>query len=480
VNLDYSYAHELSDLGSLVKPAGIKNPRLIHVNQPLRQALKLPSSWFGSQSLIKMLFEQQSPLNKWSMAQKYGGHQFGGWNPDLGDGRGLLLGETTDETGQRWDLHLKGAGPTPYSRFADGRAVLRSTLREYLASEALHHLGIPTSRALCLLTSEEPVYREKQEYAAMMIRACQSHIRFGHFEYFYYRNEHDKLQRLFDYCFKYHFSHVAQDQYPHLGMLKKIVSDTAELVAKWQAFGFNHGVMNTDNMSIHGITFDFGPYAFLDDFAPDFVCNQSDHQGRYAFEQQPSVALWNLNALAHAFSPYLTISQIKSALGEFEPQLLSHYYDLMYKKLGLPLGGIGNQDLINQWLNLLEKDKRDYHISFRLLCDVNELADNSAFINHFIDRDAATIWLKSYQAALLYQGKEPSIRQQQMKQCNPNYVLRNYLAQLAIDDCEQGDFGKFEELLNVLQQPFADLPQYAQYAKSPPNWGKHLKISCSS
>lgn len=480
MNLDHSYALELGDLGSLVKPVSIKNARLIHVNQPLRQALQLPTGWFGSQTLIKMLFEQQSPFNKLSMAQKYGGHQFGGWNPDLGDGRGLLLGETTDAAGQRWDLHLKGAGPTPYSRFADGRAVLRSTLREYLASEALHHLGIPTSRALCLLASEEPVYREKQENAAMMIRACQSHIRFGHFEYYYHTNQHDKLQRLFDYCFKYHFSYVAQDQYPHLSMLKKIVKDTAVLVAKWQAFGFNHGVMNTDNMSIHGITFDFGPYAFLDDFAPGFVCNHSDHQGRYAFEQQPSVALWNLNALAHAFSPYLTIAQIKSALGEFEPQLLNHYYDLMNKKLGLAFGGAGNQDLINQWLSLLEKDKRDYHISFRLLCDVNEFADNSALIDHFIDRDGAKAWLKCYTAALLSQGKEHTPRQQQMKQCNPNYVLRSYLAQLAIDDSEQGDFGKFETLLKVLQQPFDDLPQYAQYAKPPPNWGKHLEISCSS
>ncbi|MEI8649681.1 YdiU family protein [Paraglaciecola sp. Hal342] len=480
MNLDHSYATQLGDLGALTKPLSVANPQLIEVNHTLREALQLPASWFTQSSIMSMLFGNTSSLTKHSFAQKYGGHQFGGWNPDLGDGRGLLLGEAKDQQGNPWDLHLKGAGPTPYSRFADGRAVLRSTLREYLASEALHHMGIPTSRALCLITSDEPVYREKQEKAAMMIRVSQSHIRFGHFEYFYHNGELDKLEKLFDYCFERHFSDCLQTESPHLAMLEKIVTDTATLIAKWQAFGFNHGVMNTDNMSIHGITFDFGPYAFLDDFDPKFVCNHSDHQGRYAFEQQPGIGLWNLNALAHAFTPYLSIEQIKSALSQYEPRLMAEFSQLMRQKLGLYENNHTTAELVNRWLDLVSQDKRDYHISFRLLCDIDEQGAHPKLVDHFIQREAAQAWLTQYQQAIRAQGTDTQKRQAQMRKVNPAYVLRNYQAQLAIDAAEQGDFTHFRMLLQVLQQPFESKPEYAEFAKPPPDWGKHMEISCSS
>lgn len=480
MNLDHSYATQLGDLGALTKPLSVANPQLIEVNHTLREALQLPASWFTQSSIMSMLFGNTSSLTKHSFAQKYGGHQFGGWNSDLGDGRGLLLGEAKDQQGTPWDLHLKGAGPTPYSRFADGRAVLRSTLREYLASEALHHMGIPTSRALCLITSDEPVYREKQEKAAMMIRVSQSHIRFGHFEYFYHNGELDKLEKLFDYCFERHFSDCLQTESPHLAMLEKIVTDTATLIAKWQAFGFNHGVMNTDNMSIHGITFDFGPYAFLDDFDPKFVCNHSDHQGRYAFEQQPGIGLWNLNALAHAFTPYLSIEQIKSALCQYEPRLMAEFSQLMRQKLGLYENNHTTAELVNRWLDLVSQDKRDYHISFRLLCDIDEQGAHPKLVDHFIQREAAQAWLTQYQQAIRAQGTDTQERQAQMRKVNPAYVLRNYQAQLAIDAAEQGDFTHFRMLLQVLQQPFESKPEYAEFAKPPPDWGKHMEISCSS
>lgn len=480
MNLDHSYATQLGDLGALTKPLSVANPQLIEVNHTLREALQLPASWFTQSSIMSMLFGNTSSLTKHSFAQKYGGHQFGGWNPDLGDGRGLLLGEAKDQQGNPWDLHLKGAGPTPYSRFADGRAVLRSTLREYLASEALHHMGIPTSRALCLITSDEPVYREKQEKAAMMIRVSQSHIRFGHFEYFYHNGELDKLEKLFDYCFERHFSDCLQTESPHLAMLEKIVTDTATLIAKWQAFGFNHGVMNTDNMSIHGITFDFGPYAFLDDFDPKFVCNHSDYQGRYAFEQQPGIGLWNLNALAHAFTPYLSIEQIKSALSQYEPRLMAEFSQLMRQKLGLYENNHTTAELVNRWLDLVSQDKRDYHISFRLLCDIDEQGAHPKLVDHFIQREAAQAWLTQYQQAIRAQGTDTQERQAQMRKVNPVYVLRNYQAQLAIDAAEQGDFSHFRMLLQVLQQPFESKPEYAEFAKPPPDWGKHMEISCSS
>jgi uncharacterized protein YdiU (UPF0061 family) len=480
VKFDHSYARELSHLGSPIRPLELKNARIASVNQRLVEELKLPAQWFKDDALLPVLFSNDSELTRFSMAQKYGGHQFGGWNPDLGDGRGLLLGEWVTGSGQRWDLHLKGAGPTPYSRFADGRAVLRSTIREYLASEALFHLGIPSSRALCLITSEEPVYREKQEWGAMLIRVCQSHIRFGHFEYFYHSQQKDKLDKLFQYCLKHHFSHCQKTAYPHLGMLQNIVADTASLIAKWQAYGFNHGVMNTDNMSIHGITFDFGPYAFLDDFNPGFVSNHSDHAGRYAFDQQPGVGLWNLNALAHAFTPYLSVEQIQSALGHYELILQNDYAELMCSKLGLKTGDKNNQPVVNQWLDLMAQDKRDYSLSFRLLCDFDVHGGNRALRDHFVDTKTFSHWAENYTALLLSQNIQQAQRQRSMKQYNPNYLLRNYLAQLAIDDAEQGDFTKFDTLLEVLRDPFGDEPAYAQYAKPPPRWGKHLEISCSS
>ena len=480
MKLDHSYAKELQHLGSPIKPLELKNARITSVNQRLIDELQLPGEWFKDDVLLPMLFADDSELVEFSMAQKYGGHQFGGWNPDLGDGRGLLLSEWVTGSGQRWDLHLKGAGPTPYSRFADGRAVLRSTIREYLASEALFHLGIPTSRALCLITSDEPVYREKKEWGAMLIRVCQSHIRFGHFEYFYHSQQKDKLDDLFQYCLKYHFADCQKTQYPHLCMLQKIVADTASLIAKWQAYGFNHGVMNTDNMSIHGITFDFGPYAFLGDFNPGFVCNHSDHAGRYAFDQQPSVGLWNLNALAHAFSPYLSVEQIKSALGQYELILQSDYAELMCAKLGLKSGDKNNQAVLSQWLELLAQDKRDYSLSFRLLCDFDVHGENAALRDHFVDRKTFSQWADNYKTLLFSQGIQQAQRQLSMKKHNPNYLLRNYLAQLAIDDADQGDFTKFNTLLKVLSKPFADEPAYAEYAQAPPQWGKHLEISCSS
>lgn len=479
MKLDHSYALELKDLGARVKPAGLKGAHVVATNIQLIEQLQLPKEWFEQQALLPMLFED-SPLNKHSMAQKYGGHQFGGWNPELGDGRGLLLGEVVNTQGERWDLHLKGAGPTPFSRFADGRAVLRSTIREYLASEALHHLGIPSSRALCLIDSDEPVYREKQEYAAMLIRTCQSHIRFGHFEYYHHTKQVDKLDKLFAYCFKYHFAECALTASPHLAMLQKIVHDTANMIAKWQAFGFNHGVMNTDNMSIHGITFDFGPYAFLDDFDPGFVCNHSDHTGRYAFDQQPGIALWNLNALAHAFTAYLSVEQLTTILAEFETTLLREYAELMSNKLGLQVGNSKNQATIDAWLELLAQDKRDYSISFRMLCDFDIYGENSVLRDHFVDRNKFDHWAEGYKNLLLEQGLKQKERQDSMRQCNPNYILRSYQAQLAIDAAEQGDFSKFERLVEVLRKPFSDTPEFGEYAKPPPQWGKHLEISCSS
>ncbi|WP_188690982.1 protein adenylyltransferase SelO [Bowmanella pacifica] len=477
--LAHTYAQTLADLGSKVSVQPPQNARLVHVNQSLLADLDLDPQFFVQQQLFNELFSENGRLNQHAMAQKYGGHQFGQWNPQLGDGRGLLLGETRDKQGKPVDLHLKGAGQTPYSRFGDGRAVLRSTLREYLVGEAMHHLGIPSSRSLCLISSDEPVMRERQETAAMMIRTCQSHIRFGHFEYFFHSGQSDKLQRLFDYCFNQHFPHLADTEDRYYRLLEQIVIDTAELIAKWQAAGFAHGVMNTDNMSIHGISFDFGPYAFLDDFQQDYICNHSDHQGRYAFDRQPGIGLWNLNALAHAFSSHLSLEEIKQALGQYEPRLLSHYFTLMAAKLGLQDATEQDEALISDWLNLLARERRDYHVSFRLLSHFQPAQPNP-LLDHFVDRNQAKAWLDRYTQRLNQQSGSHAQRHQQMLAVNPNYVLRNYLAQQAIEQAEQGDFSEFERLFTLLSRPFDEQPANAQYAKPPPDWGKSMEISCSS
>ena len=476
----HSYATELHQLVSKVQPVALKNARVASINQSLLAQLGFSPVWSEKHHWLQSLFSDDSPLTRQSVAQKYGGHQFGHWNPELGDGRGLLLAEVIDGQGQRWDLHLKGAGPTPYSRFADGRAVLRSTIREYLASEALHHLGIPSSRALCLITSDEPVYREKPEPGAMLVRVCQSHLRFGHFEYFYHSRQHDKLQQLFDYCFKYHFQDCLQTDSPYAAMLEKIVVDSAKLIAKWQAFGFNHGVMNTDNMSIHGITFDFGPFAFLDDFEPDFICNHSDPQGRYSFDSQPGIALWNLNALAMAFSPYLSHEQISVILQQYEPALLKEYGQLMRAKCGLKANYPGNSDIINQWLDMLASEKQDYSLSFRLLCDFDPSQPHGELRDRFIDRPRFDRWAELLASSLTEQQSDIQQRRQDMLTCNPAIVLRNYLAQQVIEQAEQGDFGPFEQLLQALAQPFADNPAFSHFTQPPPSWGKSLEISCSS
>lgn len=478
MKLDHSYANELSELITHVKPQALKNARVVAINQSLLNQLHLP--WKNHDEWLNILFSTDSPLTQHSIAQKYGGHQFGHWNPDLGDGRGLLLCEVVSPKGERFDLHLKGAGPTPYSRFADGRAVLRSSIREYLASEALFHLGIPSSRALCLITSDEMVYREKSEKGAMLLRVCKSHLRFGHFEYFFHSQELDKLQDLFDYSFKYHFSDIADSSDKYALMLSKIVKDTATMIAKWQAYGFNHGVMNTDNMSIHGITFDFGPYAFLDDFEPSYICNHSDPQGRYSFDSQPGIGLWNLNALAMAFTPYLSRQQITQILQVYEQHLLTEYATVMRAKCGLMENDPDNSSIINEWLDMLATEKKDYSDYFRRLCDFDPKLNDMSLRDSFIDRARFDKWALLLSNTLSKQNWTASQRSSTMKRYNPRYVLRNYLAQEVIDQAEQGDFSLFDAYLNALSTPFDDNPEFTRFAAPPPDWGKTLEISCSS
>jgi uncharacterized protein YdiU (UPF0061 family) len=423
------------------------------------------------------------------LAMLYSGHQFGVYVPQLGDGRAVLLGEVRNERGEKWDLHLKGAGQTPFSRDGDGRKVLRSAIREYLCSEAMHGLGIPTTRALCVVGSDDKVYREQVETAAMLLRIAPSHVRFGTFEVFDYRRQHEHLKLLADYMIEQHFPHLrrADDRYARL--FHEVVTGTAQLIAKWQAVGFAHGVMNTDNMSILGLTLDYGPFGFMDDYDPGFICNHSDHNGRYAFDRQPSIGLWNLSCLAQALLPLAPKEALKAALESYEPTLNRLYLDLMRAKLGLEQSRSEDEALIHDLLALMQAGRVDYTTCFRALGGFVTLSldgrgkgegDNAMVRELFVDRDAFDAWARRYAARLREEGSRDEERQRRMNRINPRYVLRNYLAQQAIEQAQQKDFSEIDRLLNLLRDPFTDQPGMEAYAAAPPDWGKRLIVSCSS
>ncbi|EKN6008848.1 TPA: YdiU family protein [Yersinia enterocolitica] len=474
-----SYGQQLSGFYTHLQPTSLKGARLLYHSEPLARELELDTSWFsGPKTAVwagEMLLPGMEPL-----AQVYSGHQFGQWAGQLGDGRGILLGEQKLSDGRHMDWHLKGAGLTPYSRMGDGRAVLRSVVREFLASEALHHLGVPTSRALTIVTSDHPVYREQAEKGAMLLRVAESHVRFGHFEHFYYRQQPAQVKQLADYVIARHWPQWVGQEECYLLWFTDVVKRTARLMAHWQTIGFAHGVMNTDNMSILGITMDYGPFGFLDDYVPDYICNHSDHQGRYAFDNQPAVALWNLHRLGQALSGLLSTAQLQQALEAYEPELMAAYGQHMRAKLGFSERDSQDNDLLTGLLSLMIKEGRDYTRTFRLLSEVETHSALSPLRDDFIDRAAFDSWYSRYRARLQQEQIDDAQRQQAMRAVNPKYILRNYLAQLAIDHAEKDDIQPLQRLHQALQQPFAEQPEFNDLAALPPDWGKHLEISCSS
>jgi uncharacterized protein YdiU (UPF0061 family) len=416
------------------------------------------------------------------LAMLYSGHQFGVYVPQLGDGRAILLGEAINGRGERWDLHLKGAGMTPFSRDGDGRAVLRSTIREYLCSEAMHALGIPTTRALCIVGSDDKVYREQIETGATLLRMAPSHVRFGTFEIFYYRKQYDLLAALADYVIDHHFAHLrkAADKYARL--FAEIVERTAKLIAGWQAVGWAHGVMNTDNMSVLGLTLDYGPFGFMDDYDAGFICNHSDHNGRYAFNQQPYLGLWNLSCLAQALLPLADKEALKAGLDAYTPFFEREYRARMRAKLGLIQEREEDDELIRDFLSLLQGSRADFTIVFR---ELGTFASGAGMKNDhlrepFLNPDRFEEWALRYRNRLQSEGSRDDERQQAMNRVNPKYVLRNYLAQTAIERAQRKEFTEIARLLALLKDPYTEQRGMEGYAAPPPNWGKHLSVSCSS
>jgi uncharacterized protein YdiU (UPF0061 family) len=463
---------------SSVIPQPIDNPTWVSCNFDLADSLGISADELQDPSnLLLMSGSYFDDTNSISLV--YSGHQFGQWAGQLGDGRAMTLGELpVGESSELWDIQLKGAGKTPYSRFGDGRAVLRSSIREYLCSEAMHGLGIASTRALCLAMGETGVVRETIEPAAIVCRVARSHIRFGHFEHFHYGNHPQAVKQLADYLIGRHFSKWGDNSKRYYLLLQSCVLSTAKTIAQWQSVGFCHGVMNTDNMSILGDTIDYGPFGFLDTYDPGFICNHSDHQGRYSFQNQPSVALWNLNALATCFSSLLDTSEITDCLQQYENEYLSHYRQIMAKKLGLLEYRNADESLINELLVMMANDRVDYTLFFRKLCDFSE--QNQSLRDYFIDRDKFDLWSRRYLLRLDAQDLSDEQRQQKMQQVNPAYVLRNYMAQEAIKAAENGDFSEVELLLTILKNPFISRPEAEKYAGLPPDWASEITVSCSS
>ncbi|GKX53998.1 UPF0061 protein [Leminorella grimontii] len=475
----HSYFDELPGFYTALSPTPLKGARLLYHSQPLAAELGLSPEMFQPQSVGVWAGESLLPGMK-PLAQVYSGHQFGVWAGQLGDGRGILLGEQVTKGGARLDWHLKGAGLTPYSRMGDGRAVLRSTVREFLASEALHGLGIPTTRALTIVASDEPVYRETEERGSMMMRIAPSHVRFGHFEHFFYAGQQEQVRQLLDYTQRHHWPELVDDADRDFLWFKDVAERTGRLIAAWQAVGFSHGVMNTDNMSILGITIDYGPYGFMDDYRANFVCNHSDYQGRYAFYAQPSVAYWNLHRLANALSGVMSVEQLQAGLAAYEPALKEEYGLRMRARLGLFTREEGDSELLNGLLDLMEKEGRDYTSTFRLLSEVEQSGSPMRLRDDFIDRAAFDDWHRRWCERLRREGIDDAQRQASIRAASPRRVLRNYLAQQAIEAAERDDVAPLALLHRGLIDPYLEAKEFESLEAPPSEEGKGIEVSCSS
>jgi uncharacterized protein YdiU (UPF0061 family) len=467
-----------ADFFTPLQPTPLPAPYWVSRNPALARELGLQQSWFASQPSLAVFTGNQLADGSRPLASVYSGHQFGQWAGQLGDGRAILLGELQTAAGAQ-EIQLKGAGLTPYSRMGDGRAVLRSSIREYLCSEAMFALGIPTTRALCITGSDAKVRREEIETAAVVTRVAPSFIRFGHFEHFSHSQQHTQLKRLADFVIDSFYPECRAAVQPYAALLQAVSERTAHMVAAWQAAGFCHGVMNTDNMSILGLTIDYGPFQFLDAFDPGHVCNHSDTQGRYAYNRQPNIAYWNLFCLGQALLPLIdSQEQALAALESYKtvfPQALQAH---MRAKLGLPDAQAGDAGLIEGIFKLLAAGRVDYPIFWRRLGSFLPGAGQEAVRDLFLDRAGFDAWLLQYSERL--EAVDIGLRADLMRKTNPKYVFRNHLGEQAIRAAKLQDFSGVDTLLTLLQSPFEEHAEHEALAGFPPDWAASIEISCSS
>ena len=480
---DNSFHRLGEDFFTALAPVPLAAPYWVGRSTRVAALLGLDGAHLHSDALLQALSGNQPISGTQPLASVYSGHQFGQWAGQLGDGRACLLGETN-----QLEVQLKGSGLTPYSRMGDGRAVLRSSIREFLCSEAMHGLGIATSRALCVTGSDQPVRREALETAAVVTRVAPSFIRFGHFEHFSHSGQHEQLKTLADYVIdRFYPACRAGENFagnPYAALLEAVSERTAHMVAQWQAVGFCHGVMNTDNMSILGLTIDYGPFQFLDAYNPGHVCNHSDTQGRYAFAQQPHVAYWNLHCLAQALLPLIDEQELAlAALTSYKTVYPATFETLMCAKLGFAdtvNQAISPTDrtLIDDILKLLAQDGVDYTLFWRRLSHGQAGAQTEPVRDLFINRAALDAWMLRYSERLTHIPHALAL--ELMLKTNQKYVWRNYLGEQAISAAQAKDFSAVANLLTLLENPFDEHPASDALAGLPPDWASRIEISCSS
>ena len=459
-----------------VAPTPVASPALAQLNHELARELRLPINWLESPEGLSVLAGNARPGDVDPIAMAYAGHQFGNWVPSLGDGRAIQIGEAVDADHARWGLQLKGAGPTPFSRRGDGRAAIGPVLREYVLSEAMFALGIPTTRALAFVTTGEVVHRERPEPGAILTRVARGFVRVGTFEYFAAREMGEEIRTLADFVIEQRYPECADADNPHAALLERVVEVQAELIARWLLVGFIHGVMNTDNMSIYGETIDYGPCAFMDDYQPNKVFSSIDAHGRYAYDQQPGIGLWNLTRFAETLVPLLddeqesAIERAQEILGRYGERFHRHYEEGLIRKLGLEDRDDENRALASGLLDVMATGHADFTMTFRSLSEEvtsgveGELETRSLFAAP----EAFDAWAERWRARLAEQQVPDEQRRAKMKAVNPRFIPRNHRIQQAIDAwVRDRNRGPFDDLLSVLASPFEDDDEHAELATPP-------------
>jgi uncharacterized protein YdiU (UPF0061 family) len=502
---DNSYARLPDRFFARIAPTPVAAPRLIRLNRDLAMELGLDPDWLAGPEALEVLSGRQVPDNTTPIAMAYAGHQFGHFVPQLGDGRAILLGEVVDRHGVRRDLHLKGSGRTPFSRNGDGRAALGPVLREYLISEAMFALGIPTTRSLAAVMTGETVARETPLPGAVLTRVAQSHIRIGTFQFFAAKGDEEGLRLLADHVIARHYPDAATHDKPYVALLEAVIDRQAELIARWLLVGFIHGVMNTDNMSIAGETIDYGPCAFMDAYDPATVFSSIDHHGRYAYANQPQIGAWNLTRFAETLLPLFAdnekdaVAQAEAALGQFGPRFEAAYRTGLLRKFGLAQAAVATDDpfapekdalrlqtdmqLAQDFLKLLQQSEADFTLAFRRLGDAagDDTAAEAALRGMFVRPDLYEAWAVRWRERLAQDGRSPDERRAAMRAVNPAFIPRNHRVEAVIEAAvRHNDFAPFEELLTVLSRPFDDQPVYAPYMNPPKSEERVMATFCGT
>ena len=484
-SFDNSYARLGPSFYRPIEPTPVTAPRVLKLNRTLCDELGLDAKALDTPEGAELLSGNRLPTGAAPLATAYAGHQFGNFVPQLGDGRAILLGEIVDRQGRRRDIQLKGSGPTPFSRSGDGRAALGPVLREYLISEAMAALGVPTTRALAATETGEKVYRDILLPGAVFTRIAASHVRVGTFQFFAARGDEASLRQLADYVIERNYPDAAHTANPYAALLEAVAMRQADLIARWMHVGFIHGVMNTDNMSIAGETIDYGPCAFMDSYDPSTVFSSIDRQGRYAYGNQPSIASWNLARLAECLLPLLDPDQGKAVkiaeniLSSFAAAFQNAYLSGFGRKIGLQTMRPEDADLINDLLALMTKGKADFTLTFRRLAKATE-DDGEPLGALFNDTPNLDVWIRRWRERLAAEPMEQPERHAMMDAVNPAIIPRNHLVEKALADAHEGDLTEFERLNDALSSPYENRAEFADYAAPPPAWEAPYRTFCGT